>query len=67
MSPEVVDSLIYVLIPLVLHALCSAIDATFPQPQPGSPWLLLRNFISVLALAIGHAKNAPPENPKALK
>ena len=42
--------------PMVV-ALCSAIDAVFPQPAEGSPWRALRGVISYLALNLGHARN----------
>ena len=40
-------------------ALCSLIDALFPQPCPGSRWWALRQAISRLACNVGHATNAP--------
>ena len=38
-------------------AAASALDATLPQPQPGSHWLILRKVISFLAINVGNASN----------
>lgn len=47
------------IVPYYLFAvmLCSAVDASFPQPQPGSHWLLVRKLVSLLALNFGRASN----------
>lgn len=42
-------------------AFAAALDATVPQPKPGSHWLPLRKVISVMAFNIGHA--SPAEQP----
>jgi len=42
--------------PMVV-ALCSAMDAVFPQPAKDSPWRTLRGVISYFALNLGHARN----------
>jgi hypothetical protein len=41
---------------------CAAIDATIPQPKPGSHWLPVRKVVSMVALNFGNSANAsqPP-------
>lgn len=43
--------------PLVV-ALCSLLDAAFPQPRRNSRWGPLRRVISRLACNVGNARNA---------
>lgn len=43
--------------PLVV-ALCSLLDAAFPQPRRRSRWWPLRRLISRLAFNVGNARNA---------
>ncbi len=38
--------------------ICSAVDASLPQPATGSHWLPARKAISWLALNVSHAGNA---------
>ena len=38
-------------------ALASTLDASLPQPAPGSHWLLVRKVISFLAVNVGNASN----------
>ena len=41
----------------VIIAAASTLDATLPQPAPGSHWLLVRKLISFLAINVGNASN----------
>ena len=51
-------------VPYVLFALftvvtiCSAIDASFPQPLAGSVWVVPRKIVSMIAMNFLNAKNA---------
>ena len=38
-------------------AAASTLDASLPQPQPGSHWLIVRKIISFLAINVGNASN----------
>ena len=38
-------------------AAASTLDATLPQPTPGSHWLIIRKVISFLAINVGNASN----------
>ena len=53
----------------VAITVCGAIDGAFPQPKPGSHWLLIRKPISFIAMNFGNAKNAnqPPFASWALR
>ncbi len=42
-------------------ALCSLIDAAFPQPSRNSRWRPLRQVVSRLACNVRHAQNAVKE------
>ncbi len=38
-------------------ATASTLDASLPQPRPGSHWLIVRKIISFLAINVGNASN----------
>lgn len=38
-------------------AVASALDASLPQPAPGSHWLVVRKLLSFLAINVGSASN----------
>jgi len=40
-----------------LIAVCSALDATIPQPRPGSHWLIPRKIVSFIAINVAQASN----------
>lgn len=48
----------YALYAAALSALCGVLDAAFPQPAEGSPWVPLRRVVALLGANIRYARNA---------
>ena len=47
-----------IVIPALISAAASILDAMFPQPAEGSLWYYVRKVVSWLAVNIANAKNA---------